>query len=179
MVRALSTLLPIVFALLATGGADAACAPGRPLDTPPQRFEIRGETAVDRTTGLEWRRCSLGLRWSEGRCSGEAVHLGLEAARSAARAEGDGWRLPTAQELDGILETACTQPAIDPEVFPDVGPADADSGDWTYWSDTSYDLIPEMAWVFDFATGIVDVHSPGYAYAVRPVREARPPVSRR
>jgi hypothetical protein len=171
--------IPVVVALIAAGGADAACDPSRPPDTPTRNFEIRGATAVDRTTGLEWRRCSLGLTWTDGRCTGEAVHLGLEPARAAIRAEGGGWRLPTAQELDGILESGCVGPAINAEVFPDIGPAEADSDDWTYWSDTHYDLIPEMAWIFDFSTGITDVRSPGYALAVRPVRgEARPPLPR-
>lgn len=159
--------------VLSVGPVAADCDPKRPLDTPTANFELRGATAIDRTTGLEWRRCTLGLEWVDGACRGSVRDLTLADAIAAAAAEKTGWRVPSAQEMDSILESACRAPAINTEVFPDVTVSEGDSESaWVYWSATRYDLIPTMAYVFDYAQGYSDARSVGYALSVRLVRTA-------
>lgn len=167
----------LAVALSAASPARAAgqqCDPARPLDTPTKNFEIKGATAIDSLTGLEWQRCAHGLTWSDGACTGTRKGFTLSEALAAAEAAGDGWRLPSAQEMDSILESACTGPAINLDVFPDVRPtADDSEDDWVFWSTTHYDIIPEMAYIFNFATGIADVRSPAFPLSVRLVRPVK------
>lgn len=176
--RALTTVGTfLAVALAATSPARAAgqrCDAARSLDTPTRNFEISGATAVDSQTGLEWQRCTLGLTWSDGVCTGIRKGYTLTEAQAAAEAAGDGWRLPSAQEMDSILESACTGPAINLDVFPDVRPTPDDSeDDWVYWSTTHFDIIPEMAYIFNFASGIADVRSPAFPLSVRLVRPVK------
>jgi hypothetical protein len=86
-------------------------------------FAIQGEVEVhaDGTVtiqGLQWMRCSLGQRWDpvpgqslEGTCSGDPMYATWDDAHRLARelnesggfAGYDDWRLPTIEELSGLL----------------------------------------------------------------------------
>ena len=165
------TLLAALLTVATATPASAGCDATRALDTPTANFTVQGATVIDKATGLEWRRCSHGLEWKGGACVGRPAPLPLAEAIKLGERTGDGWRLPTAQEMDSILESACTAPAINAEVFPDIHPSDADAeDDWVYWSATHYDIIPKMAYVFNYGNGITDVRSPGYPLSVRLVR---------
>ena len=86
--------------------------------TPVDRFHGNNDGSVtDKKTGLSWARCSLGQRWIDNTCDGNADKISYAAA---ALFSGEGWRLPTIHELSGIVELRCTHPAISQEVFPNT-----------------------------------------------------------
>ncbi len=98
-------------AMIAAGAGEAAFAAAgcRAIDGKP-RFEIVGEVARDRASGLEWKRCSVGATWSGTACEGEAASLTLDEAEAAAKAAGDDWRLPDVKELYELIDDDCGKP---------------------------------------------------------------------
>lgn len=137
------------------------------------RFTLAGASAIDRSTGLEWARCSLGFVWTDGACAGEATPLDFAAAQEAAARAGGGWRLPQAEELLKLADRTCGRPALDREAFPDVSINPTGEGT-LYWSATPAGIL-EMIGTVDFEDGSYDIHSRGLAYHVRLVRAARTP----
>jgi hypothetical protein len=92
----------------------------------------------DNTTGLIWAASALPdrLKWAD--------------AQTAAAALGDGWRLPTIQELLSLVDYARSEPAIDTAFFRDV-PKD---GCWWFWSSTPDASAPSVcAWLVHFHYG--------------------------
>lgn len=155
----------------AVRAAAAACTPALHAGTP--RFEARGGEVVDRATGLRWSRCSVGQRFdaSAARCTGEARLLRHTEARHHARELGGGWRLPTAGELRGLVDTRCGVPTIDPQAFPGFGYPPGQG--MPYWTATPFESVPGMSYHVDFAAGDVDVRTRGFALGVLLVRSAR------
>lgn len=90
--------------------------------------------ARDPKQNLLWYRCSAGQVFRNRRCTGEALRLPLDEARAyaeefGARGDGKGWRLPSIDEMNGIAETSCHNPALNPNVFPGIEPGN-------YWTTT-------------------------------------------
>jgi hypothetical protein len=131
------------------------------------RFTVHGGGAFDPRTGLTWKRCSEGLTWAKGACVGQSGFFRLDDAR---KLTGEGWRMPTIQELSRLLDRNCKDPAIDTKAFPDVKAND--EGDSTYWTVSEMGML-NLTYTVDFMNGIIDGHSPGIRYAVRLVREGR------
>ena len=78
--------------------------------------------ATDPKSGLRWFRCNAGERFQDGQCTGEA-HLmsktdALAYVTDFAESAGKAWRLPTLKEMGTLKETACTNPAVNTQVFP-------------------------------------------------------------
>ena len=67
-----------------------------------------------------------------------------EAKEYVTKADG-GWRLPTKEELKGLVEKK-NRPTIDTTVFPDTI---ADP----YWSSSPVELDDGITWTFDFGHG--------------------------
>jgi hypothetical protein len=109
--------------------------------SPTARFTVRPDgTATDNRTGLTWQRCPLGTVLDDGgtptlladdRCvpsgsspqtfSWSAALLAAQALNSAGGFAGfTDWRVPNRKELLSIVETRCTDPAINSQVFPDT-----------------------------------------------------------
>ena len=103
-----------------------------------------------------------GLQWSGTLCNNKRVDHAT--AERACTALGEGWRLPTRQELDSILDLTRHEPAIDTERFPGT-----ESG--AYWSSTPCAWSSDHAWVVSFyGGGSLDCrHVSGNAF-VRAVR---------
>jgi hypothetical protein len=129
------------------------------------RFTLHGGEAFDPKTGLTWKRCSEGLTWAKGTCVGEPGFFRLDDARGLT---GNGWRMPTIQELSSLLDQNCKEPAIDTKAFPDVKATD--EGDSTYWTISDMGML-HLTYTVDFMNGIIDGHSSGIRYAVRLVRD--------
>lgn len=126
--------------------------------------------AFDQTTQLTWRRCSVGMTWqADNGCVGSPASLYLEAAQHAARQAGEGWRVPTIDELYSLVDTERQNPAINTTVFPDIT---ATSEGAPYWSVTPVQDMPILIFFVDFMTGQVDGHTQGFAMAARLVRSA-------
>jgi hypothetical protein len=155
--------LTVAALLLAAGcgAAQAACGDGA-------RFAVKGETAVDRATGLIWRRCALGTEWTSGRCVGERRLLPQDSAVKAGKEAGAGWRLPTVEELYRLVDPACGLPPVDRALFPDVQ-ADPAEGDPTWTSSPTG--MGGLWYYVDLATGEADGHSRGFSLGVRLVRD--------
>ena len=133
----------------------AVCLDNLPRQAPDSRFEIHGDTLLDRHTGLLWQRCALGQEWNgeKNLCQlkmeqqrlftwGEA----LMAATQSKIANYSDWRLPNKNELDSIVDRACTGPAVNEAVFPDTTFAG-------FWASTPARHSEGYAWQIDFATG--------------------------
>jgi 5-hydroxyisourate hydrolase-like protein (transthyretin family) len=114
-------------------------------------------TTTDSRTGLTWMRCGIGQDFAgEGeeqpRCDGELQHMNWQEAMQEVRARNeqqwlghDDWRLPNAKELRSIFEAQCFGPVVDLRVFPEAGNM--------YWSSTTYDWQPSMAWAYEMFGG--------------------------
>jgi hypothetical protein len=136
-----------------------------------KRFILKGDEAFDRKTGLTWKRCSLGTRADgAGRCVGEKAFVNLDQAMRSAKAEGDGWHVPSGPELESLIDTSCGSPVVDASVFPDIR-AD-DDGNAEYWT-TNEVGAANLIYYFDFMTGRADGHSRGFQLAVRLVKKPK------
>lgn len=152
--------------------SDQRCRPSGAVAVSAGRFVPHGdgETIVDRAGGLQWKRCSEGQSWSDGTCAGQAAtynwHQALEHAEGVAFGGFEDWRLPELTELRSIVEPACTQPAIDLNVFPATPP-------FAYWSATPFEYFIRLAWAVYFNSGSHGYSPKEYGYFhVRLVRDS-------
>jgi hypothetical protein len=177
--------LTVSFALfLASVPAWSLCRETVRASTPTARFVINANgTATDRRTGLTWQRCALGSVLDDGgtpavigddRCLplpgvAQAYSWGgaLVATQSLNAAGGLGgfadWRVPNRKELASIVETRCTSPAINSQVFPDTT-----SG--SFFVSTATALAQGSAFTTNFASGGEGVESKTALLPVRVVR---------
>lgn len=85
-------------------------------------FMERDHLVVDLRYGVEWLRCTVGTVWNGETCVGQPVRLSQEQAKIAIQQAneqiGDGWRLPTLKELEGLICHTCGKPMINAEMFP-------------------------------------------------------------
>jgi hypothetical protein len=149
--------------------AQQDCQSNIPYSTPAQRFNDQGNgTLIDTYTGLMWKKC---LEGQDGeRCVGQAVRMEWDRAVSLAQLVGSdnfagysGWRLPTLDELNSIVEQRCVEPAANLEVFPQM-PA---VGVW------SMNQVDPRAWSMDFDKGRAYEHFKGAGKYIRLVRNLR------
>ncbi|HEY7886374.1 MAG TPA: DUF1566 domain-containing protein [Cellvibrionaceae bacterium] len=127
-----------------------------PSSTPSEAFSPHADgTVTHKLTGLMWMRCSLGQHWDGNTCKGRAQtyswHTAANEATTNQYAGFTDWRLPTREELEGIVEQSCETPAINTEVFP------ATPSNW-YWSGTMSgrnDSASNLAWYVSFSLGRV------------------------
>ena len=146
---------------------------------------------TDLRTGLSWQRCAAGMEiddantsiLSDDRCElidqnpqdgvadindddfnndVELTYSWFTALEFAEQA-GNGWRIPNLKELSSLVEYACSQPAINANVFPDTAQDN-------YWTTTPNARIDSSIWVIDFSTGADDSivkNSSGFVLLVR------------
>jgi len=136
-----------------------------------KRFILKGDEAFDSKTGLSWKRCSLGTKADGGRgCAGEKAFVNFDQALRSAKAEGDGWHVPSGPELESLIDVSCGNPVVDVSVFPDIRPDD--DGAAEYWT-TNEVGVANLIYYFDFMTGRADGHSRGFQLAVRLVKKGK------
>jgi len=112
-----------------------------------ERYEISGDVVHDTTTGLEWQREHSGpMTWQQ--------------AMDYAASIGDGWRLPTAEELVALIDFTHYEPASE---FPATPSS-------YFWSSSSYAGSASYAWIVHFYSGLVNYYGKPYTYYVRCVR---------
>lgn len=149
--------------------AQQQCQGNIPASTPVQRFNDQGNgTLIDTHTGLMWKKC---LEGQDGeRCGGQAVRMEWDSAANLAQLTGSdkfagytGWRLPTLDELNSIVEQRCSEPAVNLDVFPRM-PA---VGVW------SMNQVDSFAWSMDFDKGRAYEHLKGAGKYIRLVRNLR------
>jgi hypothetical protein len=161
---------PVVTALVALGLLAASPANAACVTSYGEGFDLKGQVAVDKNTGLQWQRCALGMVWSDaGRgCTGTPLGLTNEEAMKAALKSENGWRVPTAQELDSLFMDSCDGPKIDQVAFPNIAASDLGEGA-EFWTSTQV-LPPNMYYYFNLTEGYADMHSSGYHLSVFLVR---------
>ncbi len=147
--------------------ASDACLPETTETTPSNEFNALGNGEVVRheRTSLEWQRCARGQAWDGDGCTGEASNHSWHQAMQLAERQGDGWRLPSANELLSIVERCHPSPAINPQVFPNTPAALF----WTRASDTGG---IGRAWAISFLGGSHYRLGKDQEVRIRLVREA-------
>ena len=119
-----------------------------------KRFELREEnkTVFDHDTGLEWEAEVSGpMTWHEAMAYAEEL--------------GEGWRLPEAKELSGLVDLELWDPATE---FPNMPPDQ-------FWSSSSYACSASYAWIVSFFYGNVNINdktNTNYGRCVRSVKES-------
>lgn len=107
-----------------------------------------GREVRDSTTQLSWRRCAEGMRWEVERCVGKPTRFTYAVAKKTAAGSGAGWRVPTREELLGLVDKAAKKPKIDGRAFPQT-PA------LPFWSSRAGSDDDLGAWLVSFANGKV------------------------
>ncbi|MBS4096698.1 MAG: DUF1566 domain-containing protein [Sulfuricella sp.] len=116
------------------------------LYTPTSDFSDNGDgTVTHQKTGLTWKRCAEGQTWSGSTCSGTAKSYTWSAANALSTG---GWRLPTVNELQTLVEysIAYPGPTINTTIFPST-PASC------FWSVSAYAGSSDDTWYVDFGNG--------------------------
>ena len=138
--------------LLAATAQAQTCDASQPLAAPDSRYQQAGATVLDKTTGLVWLRCPLGMNWDGTTCTGtRATFTWQQALQQADTSTAGGysdWRLPNVRELASLVEPACYGPAINLRVFPNT-PGEG------FWSSSPYVGDTYDAWSVDFGNGYV------------------------
>ena len=170
--KILSVALAGVIALTAGQGIAAQkCDTNKPESTPVSRFKDNGDgTITDTKTKLTWRHCVLGMSWNGQTCEGQSAvydfvnaRLAIEELNEAKDSNRSNWRLPTAQELETIVESRCFKPAINLEVFP----YSPESGFWTGTEVSG--LITQRMAVIHFINGGEYIANKNQSWRIRPV----------
>lgn len=153
-------LLGLSLPLVAGAAIGQDCTPGRA----DARFVFNADgTATDGTTGLTWKRCSEGQAWDGSTCTGDAALHDWQEAMALGQGSGeDGWRLPSLDELASIIDRGCSNPSVDPGVFPATPSA-------VFWSTTT-DANADYAWFVHLRDGHA---SKGHKYRGGYVRRVR------
>lgn len=119
-------------------------------------------TVSDAVTGLTWQRCALGSYGKN--CEfGRASRLTQADAQAKCNELGDGWRLPTEDELLTIVNRTAANPAIDQTAFPNTP-------SMGFWSSSTYAGGPSLSWMVDFNFGSAVPSAPSGLLAVRCVK---------
>jgi hypothetical protein len=142
-----------------TGAMAASCEE----TAQPGRFVIQGDEVRDTKTGLVWQRCSLGQKAQGAACTGTVEAMNWDQAKKAAKG---GWRLPTLDELTGIVMQPCGLPAEEKKVFSEIDPLKP----W-YWTATTTES--NLAWMVGFNNGSTFNGFRTAPNAVRLVRSGR------
>ncbi|WP_158228861.1 Lcl C-terminal domain-containing protein [Chitinimonas sp. BJB300] len=150
--------------------AVAVCDKNKPASTPTSHFVLKEGEAFDPKTKLTWARCSVGATWKGGACVGDVKPMQLDEAKKYAQKLGKGWRVPTVEELYGIVEHQCSNPAVNAVVFPNIRSLGEGA---PYWSLTTVKGMSPLVYYVDFLSGEVDGHTKGFALGVRLVRSGK------
>lgn len=110
------------------------------------------DVVTDNVTGLQWQDDS----------DAKDKELNWEDAKSYCSAKGDGWRLPTVSELEGIVDYGKYSPVIS-STFENVSSYD-------YWSSSTDKSNDNYAWIVYFYFGDVYNVNKDYSDSVRCVR---------
>lgn len=133
------------------------------------RFAVSadGQEVTDSVTRLTWRRCAEGARWDGKACSGKLVKYSYAGAKEkalrSARDDGKAWRIPSREELVGLVDMAKKKPRIDVQAFPQTPSA-------PFWASRAGSDDNLNAWLVSFSSGKVRANLGQAKFALRLVR---------
>ena len=84
-------------------------------------ISVDGSEVLDSRTGLTWKRCAEGAKWTVRGCAGEVAFYTQPEAAAYVVAAGGEWRFPTLRELSSIAAPSEAQDgkaALNPKIFP-------------------------------------------------------------
>jgi hypothetical protein len=124
-----------------------------------------GQEVVDQTTKLTWKRCAEGLKWDGKACKGKLLRFKYREAKEHATQAGSGWRLPTREELTGLVsKNEKKKPLIDKTAFPDTPKQ-------LFWATRPGADDDLNAWLVNFSNGRVYGNNGQSRFPLRLVRE--------
>ena len=166
----LRLVLSIVVLLASVNAARAQqrCDSERPETTPVQRLNVdmvQGRV-FDTKTGLTWNICPEQFKYSNGHCGGNIGNGEFTWDQAAKQFSNlpDGWRLPSIQELQSIVEKRCSDPSINGHVFPDTPAV------W-FWSSSAFAGDADYAYAVYFGRGLVGTELKINTFYIRLVRD--------
>lgn len=124
-----------------------------------------GQEVTDTTTKLTWRRCAEGLKWDGKTCAGKLLKVKYVGAKAATRSAGKDWRLPSREELVGLVDMKQKKPRIDKTAFPGTPSA-------PFWATKAGADDNLNAWLVSFANGHVRANLGQAKFPLRLVRPA-------
>lgn len=74
-------------------------------------------TVTDSSTALTWKQCMVGYDYSLGKCQSNGKPSSYTWGAASGEFEA-GWRLPTREEIEGIVDRSKFNPTIDTALFP-------------------------------------------------------------
>lgn len=176
---AIVTSTDVSYVRMVRGAANASMNLARPTaDYTPNS----NGTVLHKPTQLTWQRCMVGQTWTGSACSGSASTLTWTQARAltSSFAGQSDWRLPTALELDSLVDYTKSFHTINTDVFPENDP---ELYVWSGSTSAVLDSDPPVqryTWGVSFKYGgLSSVDTLGNStdrYGVRLVRSA-PPVN--
>lgn len=106
-----------------------------------------GQEVTDTAAKLTWRRCAEGLKWDGKTCTGKLAKFSYADAKAAAASAQD-WRIPSREELVGLVDMTRKKPRIDPLAFPGTPSL-------PFWATKQGSNDNLNAWLVSFANGKV------------------------
>ena len=116
------------------------------------------ETVTDHITGLMWQDDAAAKTWKGNWSAADVRCRGLTLGTYA------DWRVPTLEELQGIVVNGAWNPSMDTGAFINY------STSTHYWSSTVYAGYTDYAWSVSFANGYMHYYDKATSYYVRCVR---------
>ena len=170
--QSIFTLSLICWCLISSTMAKAACHPDIIKMAPDSRYILSFEEDMaivfDKKTNLTWQRCSHAQQWSfiNNDCSELSGFFNAGRWTQALAAplklfhplddenviEQTDWRLPNIKELASLVETACENPAINSDIFPNTHSSRFLSA--TATAPVTINRVTTI-WYVDFTSGLV------------------------
>lgn len=145
------------------------CKADKAATTPTIEFVDNGDGTVSHLeTGLMWKRCAEGQTGAQ--CEGKATpYYWDDAAKRFSRhafAGKSDWRMPTIDELKGIVEKRCKGPSFNLEIFPNAPTS-------VLWSSSEIPGRDDKAWQMYSPSGVAIKGNKAVEGRIRLVRGGR------
>jgi hypothetical protein len=119
-------------------GCSYRCVAADAVAAKPQRYVVAGGIVTDQYTGLAWQQAPAADTLTFIAATDACAHLAVAGV--------DGWRAPSMNELETLVDRRAAAPVIDAAAFPG-----AVAGE--YWTSQLVAGTAGFAWSVSFATG--------------------------